>query len=49
MEEATLKDLAFLSRSSREPAKVGRALWMCEHCIIKGAVLMMARGHHCVT
>jgi len=25
MEEATLKDLAFLSRSSREPDKVGRA------------------------
>ncbi len=25
MEEATLKDLAFLSRSLREPDKVGRA------------------------
>ena len=45
MEEATLKDLAFLSRSSREPDKVGRAWWMCEHFIIKWVVLMMARGH----
>jgi len=29
MEEATLKDLAFMSRSSRESNKVSRAWWMC--------------------
>jgi len=44
MEEATLKDLAFLSRSSREFDKVGP-----DGCVStvesKGAVLIMARGH----
>jgi len=44
MEEATLKDLAFPSRSSREPDKVGPD-GCVKHCRIKGAVLMMAEGH----
>ena len=45
MEEATLKDLAFTSRSSRESDEVGP-----DGCVStvesKGAVLMEARGHY---
>jgi len=44
MEEATLKIKPF--ESIFEGTSRSRAWWMCEHCIIKGAVLIMAEGHH---